>query len=368
MSLKINAAVLEAYAGTFTIRQLAMRDPLDDEVLVAVAGCGICHTDIKVSQGYASVPMPVVLGHEGSGRVLQTGNSVEDLQPGDHVVMSFPACGHCRQCLDKHPAYCDTGQQLSFSCLPVNGQGVYMETDPAVSGAFFGQSSFATHALVARQNLVRVDKEYPLELLGPLGCGFQTGAGAILNVLQPAPTTSLAVIGAGNVGLSAIMAAGIAGMQLIIAVDNNPSRLQVAQGLGAGHLVDSTEENDIGLAIRKLTAGRGVDFVIDTTNNPALVRSAFSALANRGALVHSGGGGKDICVEGSHLLHGRTVTGVIQGDSVPQTFIPQLLAYYRAGCFPFDTLLQKYALSEINQAVADMQNGRVIKPVLLCRD
>jgi aryl-alcohol dehydrogenase len=365
MTLKIKAAVLPVCAGEFEVRQLEMREPIGDEVLVEIAGCGICHTDIKVSRGYASVPLPVVLGHEGSGRVLATGSSAEDIQPGDHVVVSFPSCGQCRQCLGNHPAYCDVGQKLSFSCRPMQGSPVYIDSNPSVSGAFFGQSSFASHALVDRRNLVRVDKQFPLQLLGPLGCGFQTGAGAVLNVLQPVASSSLAVIGAGNVGLSAIMAARIAGMEQIVAVDSKAHRLQVAGRLGASHLIDTTIHQDIAGAISGITGGIGVDFVIDTTNHPALIRDAFAALANRGTLVHSGGGGKDICISGSHLLHGRTVTGVIQGDSNPQTFIPQLLGYYRQGQFPFDTLLQCFALGEINQAVAAMESGSVIKPVLV---
>jgi aryl-alcohol dehydrogenase len=367
MPRQINAAVLTGYTGTFTFRQLALREPVADEVLVEIAGCGICHTDIKVSRGYASVPLPVVLGHEGAGRVLQTGPDVDDLPAGEHVVISFPSCGLCPQCLGNHPAYCDTGQELSFSCKPSHGMPVYTGIAPAVSGGFFGQSSFATHAIVSRRNLVRVDRQFPLALLGPLGCGFQTGAGAILNVLQPKPASSLVVIGAGNVGLSAVMAAGITGLEQIIAIDSNTDRLQVALALGATHVIDTTGQQDIRSAIAGLTSGTGANYILDTTNEPTLIRSAFSALANRGTLVHSGGGGKDISVAGSHLLHGRSITGVIQGDSNPQTFIPQLLDYYRQGRFPFDRLLQSYALEDINQAIADMRVGKVIKPVLLCQ-
>ena len=364
MSTTITAAVLHTLSSDFSVQQLCLREPLHDEVLVEIAGSGICHTDIKVSQGYAGVPLPVVLGHEGSGKVLQRGSEAGDIEVGDHVVMSFPSCGCCRQCSTGHPAYCDQGQQLSFSCQPLHGLPAFSNAEVQIHGTFFGQSSFASHALVSRRNLVRVDKQLPLSLLGPLGCGFQTGAGAVLNVLQPASATSIAVFGAGNVGLSAVMAAKIAGMDPVIAIDRNPERLATAIRLGASHVIDSNVDTDLADSILRITSAAGVDYAVDTTNMPAIIRAAFASLANRGTCVHSGGGGKDICIDGSHLLHGRTITGVIQGDSVPAGFIPQLLAYYQAGVFPFDTLLQMYPIERINEAVADMRSGRVIKPVL----
>ena len=345
---------------------LTMREPVGDEVLVEMAGCGICHTDIKVSQGYGGIPLPVVLGHEGSGTVMQIGAEVTDVMPGDHVVISFPFCGLCSQCFGSHPAYCERGQELAFSCNPASGLPTYLPGMDKIHGAFFGQSSFASHALVPSRNLVKVDKELPLELLGPLGCGFQTGAGSILNVLQPVAGTSLAVFGVGNVGLSAVMAARIAGMFPVIAVDKNPARLQMAEELGASHVINPAKIDDLAASIQGLTGNSGVNYSIDTTNIPAVIRAAFCCLANRGICVHSGGGGQELTFPGTHLLHGRTVTGVIQGDSVPQVFIPLLLRYYQEGKFPFDKLLQVYPLNEINRAVSDMRQGQVIKPVLRC--
>jgi len=275
--------------------------------------------------------------------------------PGDHVVLSFPSCGHCPACNSHHPAYCDAGQALSFACT---GEG-YGD----IHGHFFGQSSFAEVAMAGESNVVKVNDDLALECLGPLGCGFQTGAGAILNVLQPAPGESLAVFGAGNVGLAAIMAARIAGMGPVIAVDVNPQRLALAQSLGASAGVDLSRESEPVDVIKRLTGG-GAGYTLDTTNQPEVIRRAFESLANRGTCVHSGGGGKDLTFPGSYLLHGRTVTGVIQGDSVPQIFIPQLLDYHGEGLFPFDRLLAFYPLAEINHAVADMEAGKVVKPVL----
>ena len=355
MPVETTAAVLHDYNASFSLESLSLDGPGPGEVLVRVCATGICHTDIKVGRGYAGVPMPVVLGHEGSGTVEAVGNGVTGLVPGDHVILTFPSCGHCRPCREHHPAYCDQGQALSFSCSK-QGYG-------NVHGHFFGQSSFAGFALATAGNMVKVDRALPLENLGPLGCGFQTGAGIILNVLQPPPGRSLAVFGTGNVGLSAIMAARIAGLDPVIAVDTNPGRLDLARQLGASHVIRTGEGIDAGQAILEVCS-RGVDFAVDTTNAPAVVRQAFESLANRGTCVHSGGGGKDLTFPGSGLLHGRTVTGVIQGDSVPQIFIPRLLAYHRDGQFPFDRLLTFYSLAQINQAITDMEQGIVVKPVL----
>jgi len=364
MTVTAKAAILPAVSGLFSIEELVLPEPSDDELLVKVAGCGICHTDVKVSLGYANVPLPVVLGHEGSGTVLAAGAHCGDFQEGDHVIMTFPSCGHCVSCREQHPAYCDIGQELSFACRRPERAHPGRSQGETIHGAFFGQSSFSTHALVSARNAVKVNKDLPLPSLGPLGCGFQTGAGAVLNVLQPPPGESLAVFGAGNVGLSAIMAARIADMGPVIALDINEERLALAKMLGATDVINLTIEKYPVEAIHQLSGGKGVRYSLDTTNRPEVIRQAFEGLGNRGTCIHSGGGGKDFTFPGSHLLHGRTVTGVIQGDSNPRVFIPQLLDYFSQGQFPFDRLLNFYPLEEINRALEEMEKGSVVKPVL----
>ena len=365
MSHKISAAVLRNLSSPFLPESLRLEDPGDDEILVKIAGTGICHTDIKVSGGYANVPLPVVLGHEGAGIVAQVGKHVTSVVPGDHVLLTFDSCGKCPQCSTQHPAYCDEGQRLSFACQHSEKGASLESSGELVNGNFFGQSSFASHAVTNERNTVKVDKSLPLEILGPLGCGFQTGAGVVLNVLQPSAGQSFAIFGAGNVGLSAVMAAAIAGMDPLIVLDVNPHRLEIARTLGASHTIDLGKETDPVKLIQQITNKAGVNYSLDTTNKSEVIRQAFESLANRGTCIHSGGGGKDLTFPGSLLLHGRTVQGVIQGDSDPQVFIPQLLNYYGDGKFPFDKLLSFYPLADINRAVAEMVSGQVIKPVLL---
>lgn len=366
MPIEVSAAVLRQRHAPFTLESLWLDDPRDDEVLVELHSVGICHTDVKMAEGYLPLPLPVVLGHEGAGVVVSVGSAVMGVAPGDHVVLSFNACGGCSSCRQRHPAYCEQAAALTFSCRrPADGGSPLRAADGPVHGYFFGQSSFASHAITTGANVVRIARDVPLTLPGVLGCGVQTGAGTVLNVLRPTAGQSLAVFGVGTVGLSAVMAARLLGVAPLIAIDVLPQRLALAEELGATHTVLATPGSDVLAAVRAASGGRGVHCSLDTTNVPAVVRQAFESLGPRGTYAHVGGGGQDLVFPGSQLLPGRTITGVVQGDSHPQTFIPQLLDYQRRGEFPFERLIRHYPFAAINDAVADMQAGRCIKPVLL---
>jgi aryl-alcohol dehydrogenase len=204
----------------------------------------------------------------------------------------------------------------------------------------------------------------PLELLGPLGCGLQTGAGAVLNSLKVPAGASLAVFGSGAVGLAAIMAAKIAGAHPIIAVDVNPKRLELARELGATHVLDPRDV-DLRDGLAAITPG-GLDFVLEITARPEMLNAAVDVLAPLGTAALIGGApqGTEAPIDMNNLLFGRTVRGIVQGDSVPQLFVPQLIELYRAGHFPFDRLVRFYEFEEINQAAADMRSGTTIKPIL----
>jgi aryl-alcohol dehydrogenase len=366
MAIEVTAAVLRGFRQPFVLETLRLEAPRDDEILVRMHSVGICHTDVKITHGYLPVPLPVVLGHEGAGVVEAVGGAVHGIGIGDPVVLSFSACGACPACRQSHPAYCDQAAALTFSCRrPSDGGTPLRAADGPVQGYFFGQSSFATHAITTAATVVRLPRDVPLWLPGVLGCGVQTGAGTVLNVLRPAAGESLAVFGSGTVGLSAVMAARLRGVAPLIAIDLLPQRLALARELGATHTVLAGPGTDVPGALRAATAGRGVHYSLDTTNDPVVVRQAFESLGPRGTYAHVGGGGKDLVFPGSHLLPGRTITGVVQGDSHPQTFIPQLLDWQRRGEFPFERLITRYPFTAINAAVADMEAGRCIKPVLV---
>jgi aryl-alcohol dehydrogenase len=350
---KIEAAVLRKRRRQLTIETLEMEGPRHEEVLVRLVASGICHTDIDFLEG--SSDPPVVLGHEGAGIVEEVGKSLTTVKRGDHVVLSYQSCGHCPECLKGHPAGCESFWEANFGFSRLDGSNALEMS--GVRGHFFGQSSFATHTLATVRNLVQVPKHLPLELLAPLGCGLQTGAGTVLNSLQVTPGQSLAVFGTGAVGLAAVMAAKIAGAHPIIGVDIIPARLELALELGATQVIDGRHE-DVASRIAAIT-GSGVDYVLEITGVPSMYQTAVKVLNPQGtlALIATPNGG-------ASWSQGRKSIGIIQGDAVPQTFIPKMIAFHEAGQFPFDRLIKFYDFHEINRAIADAKRGDTIKPVL----
>jgi aryl-alcohol dehydrogenase len=362
--MKIRAAVIERRSGAFVLEDLELEDPRPDELLVRLVATGICMTDLHIrDQGYP-VPLPVVAGHEGAGVVQRVGEDVRTIVPGDHVVLSYPYCGRCRNCLTADYSYCEHGFALSFGGARLDGTSALRRNDTRVHGHIFQQSSFATYALATERNTVKVPPDAPLELLGPLACGIQTGAGAVLNALRVSAEASIAIFGTGSVGLAAVMAAKIAGAAPIIAVDVNPDRLALAAELGATHILDGRSE-DVAARIAEITR-RGADYVLEITALPDMLTLALEVLATKGtaALIGGAPAGTHAEIDMNTLLNGRTLRGIVQGDAVEQLFIPKLIELHHVGRLPFDRLVSFYEFDEINQAVADMQDGKVIKPIL----
>ncbi len=364
--MKITAAVVPARSAPFEIETLDLAAPLADEVLVRVVASGMCHTDLHARDGYfPNLPYPVVCGHEGAGIVEQVGAAVTDISPGDPVVISFPWCGECAPCSVQRIAYCERARPLKSSGRRADGSVPINRNGEPVYSCFFQQSSFASFALAPAKDVVKIRRDAPIEMLGPLGCGLQTGAGAVLNVMQPAAGQSIAVYGVGGVGLAGVMAAQIAGCDPIIAVDQLPSRLSLAAALGATHALESRGVETLG-EIRKITGG-GTDFALETSAVPAVFRLAVDGLRSLGTciLVGSARAGTEVSFEMPWLQGGRTVRGVIQGDSRPRDFIPRLVDLFMAGRMPLDRLITCYDFTEINGAAAEATSGAAIKPVLL---
>ncbi|NKB35728.1 MAG: zinc-binding dehydrogenase [Gammaproteobacteria bacterium] len=362
--MKTRAAVVKKSEGEFCVEELELGPLQKDEVLVKISGAGICHTDLIARDQVYPVPLPCVFGHEGSGVVERVGDNVSKLSVGDHVVLSFGACGECRNCLQGVPSRCLKIFECNFTGCRHDGSLTYSSTDNNIHASFFTQSSFAEYAIANEQNTVKVDKAVPLEMLGPLGCGIQTGAGAVLNTLQPAAGSSIAIFGCGSVGMAALMAAKAIACSHIVAIDLIDERLQLAQQLGATLTINPTEENVIE-KIHQLT-GDGVDYTVECTALPAVFRQAVDSLNNTGtcALVGAAAPGEEVTLDMNSIMFGRTVTGVIEGDAVPDIFIPQLINLYQQGQFPFDKLIEFYPLDDVQRAVEDMEAGKVIKPVL----
>lgn len=360
----IRAAVFRTIGQPFDIEAIEIEPPRAGEVLVKVVATGICHTDVAVRNGEIKMPTPSVLGHEGAGVVVAAG-AHSRLKAGDPVVMSFASCGECKACLLGQPSACRSFLARNYSGHRADGSCCHSQAGHRIFGNFFGQSSFATHALVEERHLVPVPNDLPLEIMGPLGCGIQTGAGAVLQWMRPAHGASLAVFGLGAVGMSALMAARLSGCDPLIAVDTQPDRLALALELGATHVVDASK-GSASAAIQEITAGVGVDYVVEAIGNPRHLGECIEAVRSRGtvALLGAPQSGVQVSLDSTVLLRGLTIKGVVEGDAVPRVFIPELIRLYRAGLFPFERLLRFYEFGQINEAIAEMGEGKVIKPVL----
>ncbi len=365
--IETDAAVVREKGGAFAIERIRIEPPRDHEVLVRIKGVGMCHTDLVVRDQYFPTPLPAVLGHEGSGVVEAVGRSVTKVAPGDHVVLSYASCGLCANCQRGLNGYCPDLYGRNFSggrpdgstpCCDAQGQ--------PVSAYFFAQSSFARHAIATERNVVKIARDVPVELMGPLGCGIQTGAGAVLNALKPDGGSSIAVFGAGSVGLAAVMAARVAGCATIVAVDLNHERLDLARELGATHAIDAGD-GDVVAAIQAVTGGEGVQYSLECTGLPAVVRQAVDCLRLTGVcgIIGVAPLGTEIALDMNGLLFGRTVRGIIEGDSIPDIFIPRLIELWRQGRFPFDRLVSYFPLSMIDVAAQASERGEVLKAILL---
>jgi aryl-alcohol dehydrogenase len=363
--MQITAAVARERFGHFSIEQVELSDPRPDELLVKVVASGMCQTDQHGRDGYYNTPLPAVFGHEGSGVVAAVGAGVTGFAPGDHVVMSFPWCGVCPNCRRDMEAHCQKSFDLKMNGTRADGSTLMSQNGAPIYSAFFQQSSFATYAIANQRFAVKVRKDAPLDLLGPLACSGQTGAGAVLNSMQPKPGDALAVFGVGAVGLFGLMAARIAGCDPIIAIDVHDARLALARELGATHVINHTGRTDVVAAIRTIT-GEGVRFSLETSAQPGVFREAVEALMPAGVcvLLGSARAGTEVSLEMPFLQNGRVVHGVMQGESRPQQFIPALVDYVVQGRMPVDRLATFYPLAEINRAAQDSNDGATIKPVL----
>jgi aryl-alcohol dehydrogenase len=364
--MTITAAVTEAAREPFRVQQVEIEDPRAGEVLVAIAASGICHTDLTVRDGTFPTPLPAVLGHEGAGVVEAVGPGVAGLAPGDHVALSYDSCGACPGCAAGRPFHCHGFFGRNFGAARADGSTALSRDGNALQSHFFGQSSFATRAVVPERSAVKIPDDVPFEVVAPFGCGIQTGAGAVMNVLRPGPGSSILVTGVGGVGLAAVMAAAVMGCTTIVVADMNPARLELARELGATHAIDAGQA-DLGEEVESI-AGLGVDCALEASGSTAALRSVVDALAPGGTcgVVGAPPFGAEVALDVNTVIaQGRTIKGIVEGESVPSVFIPTLIGLWREGRFPVDRLVRTYDLDAINEAADDAAAGETIKPVLL---
>ncbi|HEY2701351.1 MAG TPA: NAD(P)-dependent alcohol dehydrogenase [Pseudonocardiaceae bacterium] len=362
------AAVVWQQGEPFRLTEIHLDKPRATEVHVRLLAVGMCHTDLNAASGALPFPLPGVLGHEGVGIVEDIGEDVTRVRVGDRVLLTFTSCGRCRGCRSGHPAHCDDQMTLNLfgGRRPDGSTPLHHADGTELNAHFFGQSSFATEAIADERGVIPLPDDLDdatLPVLTPLGCGAQTGAGAILNVLRPAPGSTLAVAGAGAVGLSAVMtAAAMTAVSRVIVIDRYPDRLRLASELGATDTIDTTE-----IPLDQALLDANVDYAIETTGNTTVLETLIDNLGVAGhvAVIGAPRGGSRASFDVNRLLLGRTIHGVTLGDSEPQAFIPTLLDAWRAGRFPIDRLVRTYPFADINKAAEDAASGRTIKPVLI---
>lgn len=360
--MKAKAAVLHEKGAPFKVEYVDIAEPKENEVLVKVVASGICHTDeVGRSLGYAVIP--AVLGHEGSGIVEKVGSNVKDIEPGDHVVLTYSHCGECKFCVVKKPYACDDFNVMNFSGKMVDGTSRITQEETEINN-FFGQSSFSTYAVVDYHSAIKVDKDVDLKLLGPLGCGYQTGAGAVLGHMNAQKGGTLVVTGMGAVGFGGLMAGIVAGCKNVIAVGGTPDKLKIALEIGATHVINRKEVANITEEIKKISEA-GADYILDTSGSPELIDAGLKALGMLGHLTMVGLTPDITISPGAMMGSSQSVSSITEGCVDPHTFIPEMVSYVKDGRFPIEKLSTFYELEEINKAFEDQEKGRVIKPILV---
>lgn len=364
--MKITAAVARQAKAPFAIEELDIDEPRGKEIRVRVLGVGVCHTDIISRDQQIPVQLPAVLGHEGAGIVESVGSEVSKVAPGDKVVMSFLSCGHCPSCASSSPSYCHEFAPLNFLGRRPDGSPGLRSGAEEVSGRFFGQSSFASHAIVEESNVVKVDvDEVSLPLLGALGCGFQTGAGSIMNSLACQPGENLVIVGGGAVGMSAVLAGAICETNTVL-IELNESRRALAIELGAKAVLDGNDPDFLEQLAAALPGG--VNKVFDTTGIGSVIEKFIGLLAPRGmvGLVAAAAADTKVALDVTQLvIRGITVKGILEGDSHPDVFIPKLVEHFKAGRFPVEKISKTFPLDNINQAIDEQKTSAFVKAVLL---
>lgn len=372
--MKIRAAVLEEigragpYAETrpLTVQEIDLTPPRSGEVLVRIAAAGLCHSDLSVINGDRPRPTPMVLGHEGSGVVQEVGPGVDDLEPGDHVVFVFvPSCGHCGPCQSGRPALCEPG-------AAANGKGELLGGGSRLSrngervNHMTGVSSFATHGVMSRRSLVKIDREVSLDIAALMGCAVLTGAGAVFNLGAVQPGGKAAVVGLGGVGLAAVLGAAAAGAETIVAVDTLDSKLELARELGATHIFNASDP-DITAKVKEATSG-GVDAALEFAGSARALEGAFAMTRRGGTTITAGLPNPKAVLNISPLTmvaEERTLRGSYLGSGVPSRDINRFLGLHGRGKLPVEKLMtHKIRLDDINEAFDRLHAGAAIRQLV----
>jgi alcohol dehydrogenase len=356
-----------AESRPLVVEELDLDGPGPGEVLVEIAGAGLCHSDLSVIDGARPRVMPMVMGHEASGIVRELGPGIRDLAAGDHVVFSFvPACGHCRPCATGRPALCENGARTNLAGTLLAGTRHFHNQDGSALHHHLGVAAFSQYTVAARESLVKIDPSVPLDIAALFGCAVLTGVGAVFNTARVAPGSGVAVFGLGGVGLSAVMGARAAGAYPIIAVDLLESKLALAREVGASHTVNARDADPVA-AVKEITAG-GAPYAFESVGNERVLAQAYGSTRRGGTTVTLGlpHPSKIFAISAVTLVaEERTVKGSYMGSAVPPRDIPRFIALYQAGLLPVDRLLTRtIALDEVNAGFDALARGEAVRQII----
>lgn len=348
------------------VEEVTLSNPGPGEVLVEMAGAGLCHSDLSVIDGSRPRVMPMVMGHEASGIVREVGQGVHDLKPDDHVVFSFvPLCGHCIPCATGRPALCEPGAQANLAGTLLSGQRHFRNQSELEINHHLGVSAFSEYTVVAQESLIKIDSQLPLSTAALFGCAVMTGVGAVVNTAKVEPGSSVTVFGLGGVGLSTVMGARSAGAETIFAIDLLPDKLELAKQVGATHLINASEEDPVTM-IKDIQGG--VDYSFESVGNELVLQQAYAATKRGGTTITIGlpHPSKMFSVPAVSLVaEERTIKGSYMGSAVPRRDLPRFIAMYQAGLLPVDLLLSRtIQLEEINEAFDDLASGAAVRQVV----
>ena len=365
--MKAKAAVLFEVGQRLQIRDVEVQAPRAGEVLVRMAAAGICHSDLHAMTGHLVASLPAILGHEGSGIVADVGPGVTSVKPGDHVIPLWRlSCGTCEYCSDGRPALCPEGTQIRMTGRLLDGTTRFTLDGQEIKH-FAGVSSFAEYSVIPARAVLKIPEDFPLDRAALLGCAVITGVGAVFNCARVRPGSSVAVFGAGGIGLNIIQGAAIAGAEKIIAVDILPNKLEFARQFGATHTINGSTANAVE-QIRALTDGKGVEYAFEAIGLPATMRQAYDSLRKRGMAVVVGVTPMtaEVSVPVMSLVYEeRILTGSVYGSSRPSIDIPKLIALYRSGKLKLDELLtRRYPFAQINEAYDALERGEVARSIV----
>ena len=364
--MKFRAAILHATGADLTVETVEAAPKAPDDVVVRIGATSLCHTDLEVILGQLPYPLPIVLGHEAAGTVEEVGPAVTGLKPGDRVILSWnPHCGHCFYCSQDQPILCETYVKLGPQAVPFDGTPRLSLAGRPVHHMFY-LASFAEYVVVPAQSAIKVSPDIPFDRACLIGCGVMTGVGAALNIAKPAAGSTVAVIGCGGVGLSAVQGARLAGAKQIVAIDPAHEKRELAGRLGATDAIDPTKEDAVA-AVKKLTAGRGADIVIEAAGNEAAFRLSAEAVRPAGQVVWLGkvNIGQDVAFRWGSLMGEKRIVRSSYGGARPARDFPLLAEMYLDGRLKLDPYIsRRISLDQINDGFAALKRGEVIRSVV----